>query len=85
MDLQRRRQVLTIPILLILSGGVIGFLHAGPAGRNLVRQDLRVLAIRDQASDHYLYNPPPEQILEEGSTLIVLGPTQSVQQFRTMT
>jgi voltage-gated potassium channel len=52
---------------------------------NLRSQDLLVLAIRDHASDHYLYNPPPEQILEEGSTLIVLGPTDSVQQFRTMT
>ncbi len=35
--------------------------------------------------DDYLYNPPPEQILEEDPTLIALGPTDSVQQFCTMT
>lgn len=50
---------------------------------NLRNQDLLVLAIRTHGDGTYLYNPPPEQILQEGSTLIVLGPTDSVQKFRT--
>jgi voltage-gated potassium channel len=49
---------------------------------NLRSHDLLVLAIRDEQSGHYLYNPPPEQILEQGSTLIVLGPTDSVLKVR---
>ncbi|HUU03532.1 MAG TPA: potassium channel protein [Myxococcota bacterium] len=44
--------------------------------------DLLVLAIRDTSGKHYLYNPPPEHVLEEGSTLIVLGPVKSVQKIR---
>ena len=44
--------------------------------------DLLVLAIRDSSGKNYLYNPPPDQILEEGSTLIVLGPVESVHDIR---
>jgi len=44
--------------------------------------DLLVLAIRDPSGQHYLYNPPPEHVLEEGSTLIVLGPVESVYRIR---
>ena len=44
--------------------------------------DLLVLAIRDPSGEQYLYNPPPEQVLEEGSTLIVLGPVESVHNIR---
>jgi voltage-gated potassium channel len=44
--------------------------------------DLLVLAIRDKSGGHYLYNPPPDEILEEGSTLIVLGPVDSVHNIR---
>ena len=40
--------------------------------------DLLVLAIRDKSGGNYLYNPPTDEILEEGSTLIVLGPVDSV-------
>jgi K+/H+ antiporter YhaU regulatory subunit KhtT len=29
-----------------------------------------------------MYNPPPDEILEEGSTLIVLGPVDSVHDIR---
>ncbi len=49
---------------------------------DLRSQDLLVLAIRTHGDGTYLYNPPPEQVLQEGSTLIVLGPTESVQKFR---
>ena len=49
---------------------------------DLRSSDLLVLAIRDTNGEHFLYNPPPEQILEQGSTLIVLGPMESVQKFR---
>jgi voltage-gated potassium channel len=45
-------------------------------------QDLLVLAIRDKSGDKFLYNPPPDEILEEGSTLIVLGPVDSVHDVR---
>ncbi len=44
--------------------------------------DLLVLAIRDKTGGNYLYNPPPDEILEEGSTLIVLGPVDSVHNIR---
>jgi voltage-gated potassium channel len=44
--------------------------------------DLLVLAIRDVTGEHFLYNPPPEHVLEEGSTLIVLGPVESVHTIR---
>jgi voltage-gated potassium channel len=44
--------------------------------------DLLVLAIRDKSGGNYLYNPPPDEILEEGSTLIVLGPVDSVHNIR---
>lgn len=44
--------------------------------------DLLVLAIRDRSGGSYLYNPPPDQVLEEGSTLIVLGPVDSVHDIR---
>jgi voltage-gated potassium channel len=44
--------------------------------------DLLVLAIRDRSGENYLYNPPPDQVLEEGSTLIVLGPVDSVHDVR---
>lgn len=44
--------------------------------------DLLVLAIRDKSGERYLYNPPPEHVLEEGSTLIVLGPVDSVHDIR---
>jgi voltage-gated potassium channel len=44
--------------------------------------DLLVLAIRDASGEHYLYNPPPEHVLEVGSTLIVLGPIESVLNIR---
>lgn len=44
--------------------------------------DLLVLAIRYASGKNYLYNPPPDHILEEGSTLIVLGPVKSVQNIR---
>ncbi len=50
---------------------------------DLRSRDLLVLAIRTHGDETYLYNPPPEQVLQEGSTLIVLGPTDSVQKFRT--
>jgi voltage-gated potassium channel len=45
-------------------------------------QDLLVLAIRDKSGEKFLYNPPPDEILEEGSTLIVLGPVDSVHDVR---
>jgi voltage-gated potassium channel len=45
-------------------------------------KDLLVLAIRDKTGGKYLYNPPPDEILEEGSTLIVLGPVDSVHDIR---
>jgi voltage-gated potassium channel len=41
-------------------------------------KDLLVLAIRDKDGGDFRYNPPPDQVLEEGSTLIVLGPVDSV-------
>lgn len=44
--------------------------------------DLLVLAIRDSSGKHYLYNPPPDHVLEAGSTLIVLGPIESVHNIR---
>ena len=44
--------------------------------------DLLVLAIRDKSGQKFLYNPPPDEILEEGSTLIVLGPVDSVHDIR---
>ncbi|MBN2494060.1 MAG: potassium channel protein [Deltaproteobacteria bacterium] len=46
------------------------------------KADLLVLAIRDSSGEHFLYNPPPEHVLEEGSTLIVLGPVESVHRIR---
>jgi voltage-gated potassium channel len=50
---------------------------------NLRREkDLLVLAIRDKTGEKYLYNPPPDEVLEEGSTLIVLGPVDSVHEVR---
>ncbi len=49
---------------------------------NLRKEELLVLAIRDPSGEHYLYNPPPEHILEAGSTLIVLGPVESVLSVR---
>lgn len=50
---------------------------------NLRREsDLLVLAIRDSTGKHFQYNPPSDHVLEEGSTLIVLGPVESVQQIR---
>ncbi len=52
---------------------------------NLRSQELLVLAIRTQDGEHFLYNPPPEHILEQGTTLIVLGPTASVQKVRSTT
>lgn len=45
-------------------------------------QDLLVLAIRDKSGEKFLYNPPPDEILEEGCTLIVLGPVDSVHDVR---
>jgi voltage-gated potassium channel len=44
--------------------------------------DLLVLAIRDPSGQHYLYNPPPDHVLEENATLIVLGPVESVHKIR---
>jgi voltage-gated potassium channel len=44
--------------------------------------DLLVLAIRDPASGQYLYNPGPDHVLEVGTTLIVLGPVESVHRVR---
>jgi len=44
--------------------------------------DLLVLAIRDASGEHTLYNPPPDHVLKEGSTLIVLGPVESVHNIR---
>lgn len=52
---------------------------------NLRSQELLVLAIRDEDGKHFLYNPPPEHVLEQDTTLIVLGPTASVQKIRNMT
>lgn len=46
---------------------------------NLRREaDLLVLAIRDASGQRTIYNPPPEQVLQAGDTLIVLGPVDSV-------
>ncbi len=44
--------------------------------------DLLVLVIRDPSGEHFLYNPPPEHVLEDSSTLIVLGPIESVHRIR---
>ena len=44
--------------------------------------DLLVLAIRDPATEQYLYNPGPDHVLEVGTTLIVLGPVESVHRVR---
>lgn len=44
--------------------------------------DLLVLAIRKPGSDTYQYNPPSDHRLEPGSTLIVLGPVESVHRIR---
>jgi voltage-gated potassium channel len=49
---------------------------------DLRSQDLLVLAIRDKSGEHFIYNPSPDLLLEKGSTLIVLGPMESVQKFR---
>jgi len=50
---------------------------------NLRREaKLLVLAIRDASGQRTIYNPPPEQVLETGDTLIVLGPVDSVRRLR---
>lgn len=55
---------------------------AGDTGAHVIEE---LLAIRDDDGKHFLYNPPPEHVLEVGTTLIVLGPTASVQKIRTAT
>jgi voltage-gated potassium channel len=44
--------------------------------------DLLVLAIKDTKKDRFHYNPSPETILKDESTLIVLGPVESVHKIR---
>ncbi len=50
-----------------------------------IRRETRVLvvAVRDKQRE-FVYNPEPEFVLEEGSTLIVLGDAEGVAKLRTL-
>lgn len=46
------------------------------------RVNVSVLAVKPADKEHYIYNPAPEQKLEPGMVLVVLGATKNIDQLR---
>jgi K+/H+ antiporter YhaU regulatory subunit KhtT len=48
-----------------------------------IRRETRALVVAVRNGDRaFVYNPDPDQVIEEGSTLIVLGETDSIVKLR---
>ncbi|WP_052291953.1 cation:proton antiporter regulatory subunit [Natranaerobius thermophilus] len=45
---------------------------------------LIILALRNQGEDQLVFNPGPEEVLEEGDTMMVLGKVHQIDQLRQM-
>ncbi|RJP22630.1 MAG: potassium channel protein [Candidatus Abyssobacteria bacterium SURF_5] len=44
--------------------------------------NLLVVAVKEAGASRFIYNPPPDTVLDEGMTVVVLGDSQQVQRLR---